>query len=426
MALVRAAGVPGLLQLNSRATEGTGGRDFVEVVGEDGALRAELSRGNRDRLLWQRSDGTHELLPLPADGETFDLGQIQASYDQAGRYLDDGLAAAAYDSAFQSALQMAMLCSAGRILQEWAEAGQGLDSLISIAEAESTRQSSIDEFFDELSGYEPETVSDAIALADAYGMAMQAVGLQTYAADFVSMLNAVETEEEAGVLLTGAAMVYSLIDVVLEFARDRVEIGYGLGGPEIADPGALDDWAETTRRAAEANLVYFDASVLAEVAAQAGMHVDALKQQFIMNEEDYRQAVCALSALEDLTDHVGADTVQASLATLGASSLAFALTSGLVAEYYSLDTEYNAETGATTLGKTKPLITMLDEADKHARAALNEADDAGVDITLPYSYYEAGRLYRESSGDVETKLEALYLYWTSSTYARVMSLLTSE
>lgn len=72
VALVRAAGVPGILQLNSRATQDSGGRDFIEVIGETGALRAEFSRGNRDQLLWQRTDGGHELLPLPHDGETFD------------------------------------------------------------------------------------------------------------------------------------------------------------------------------------------------------------------------------------------------------------------------------------------------------------------------------------------------------------------
>ncbi len=361
---------------------------------------------------------------LVSDG-TLDLDGIQATYDRATDYLSDGLSAAAYDAAFQAALQLAMGYSAGRIQAEWQERGGDLDALVTITESESARRAKVDEFFDELAEYDAKTVSDVIALSDAYSTAMMSVGLLSYAADFVAVLNSVESAEEAVPLLTATAMVYSVIEVALEFARDRVEIGYGLGGAEVADRAALDSWAETTLKAAEANLHYFDTSVLGEVAAQAGMHPDAVKQRFILNEEDYRQAVCAIRALNSLTEYAGKDTEQASLATLGAASLAFALTSGLVAEYYSLDTRYNADTGETSVGKTKPLITMLDEADKRARVALNEADDSGVDITLPYSYYEAGRLYRESGGDVDTKLEALYLFWTSSTYARVMSLLAS-
>ena len=71
-ALVRVAGLPGQIFLSRRATQGTEGAWF-EVVGDEGGLRAALTRGQTEELVFQKLDGSVEQYALPSEGETFPL-----------------------------------------------------------------------------------------------------------------------------------------------------------------------------------------------------------------------------------------------------------------------------------------------------------------------------------------------------------------
>jgi predicted dehydrogenase len=71
-ALVRAGGVPAQVFLSRRATAGADG-SWVEIVGDEGALRAALTRGQVEDLLFEHLDGSIEPVDLPQGGETFPL-----------------------------------------------------------------------------------------------------------------------------------------------------------------------------------------------------------------------------------------------------------------------------------------------------------------------------------------------------------------
>jgi predicted dehydrogenase len=67
----------------SRVTPACGENNFLEVIGEEGALRAFLSRGSRDRLMLLRPGQPSEEVPLPAEassGESCALGRMMRAF----------------------------------------------------------------------------------------------------------------------------------------------------------------------------------------------------------------------------------------------------------------------------------------------------------------------------------------------------------
>lgn len=68
---------------SSRVTPAHGDSGFIEVVGDEGALMAFLSRGNRDELRLLRPGRAAEEVSLPAEsrsGETYALGRMMGSF----------------------------------------------------------------------------------------------------------------------------------------------------------------------------------------------------------------------------------------------------------------------------------------------------------------------------------------------------------
>jgi predicted dehydrogenase len=68
---------------SSRVTPAHGDSGFLEVVGDQGALMASLSRGNRDELRLLRPDGSAEEVALPGisnPGEPYALGRMMRAF----------------------------------------------------------------------------------------------------------------------------------------------------------------------------------------------------------------------------------------------------------------------------------------------------------------------------------------------------------
>src|SRR5439155_1700138 len=85
-------------------------------------------------------------------------------------------------------------------------------------------------------------------------------------------------------------------------------------------------WSGVFKRAAEANLTYFDALVLDQIAADAGMRTDQLKNAFAASNLDYVVATYGASpaALDYLEKNIGKATP-----ALGYAQLGFAVSSYL-------------------------------------------------------------------------------------------------
>jgi predicted dehydrogenase len=68
---------------SSRVTPSHGESGFIEVIGDQGALIASLSRGSQDELRLLRPGGSAEEVSLPDEsrsGETYALGRMMRSF----------------------------------------------------------------------------------------------------------------------------------------------------------------------------------------------------------------------------------------------------------------------------------------------------------------------------------------------------------
>jgi predicted dehydrogenase len=96
-----AAGVQGEFR-SSRVTPSHGDSGFIEVVSDQGALVAVLSRGSRDELRLLRPGGSAQEIPLPEEsrsGETYALGRMMRSFvDSIQRGLSEGDVDATFDA----------------------------------------------------------------------------------------------------------------------------------------------------------------------------------------------------------------------------------------------------------------------------------------------------------------------------------------
>ncbi|MBD3175819.1 MAG: hypothetical protein GF320_11610 [Armatimonadia bacterium] len=351
------------------------------------------------------------------------------SWNEADQHLRAGSSAAAYDSAVESAAYFLMVAKLVQVVVDTIDEGESVDALARVVSREMASGALVDEYLAELAGREPTTVTQAIALADAYAVGMEAIGLLQQAGEFEAELQALDQadQDRAFELLGSLAIIYGVLDAFLDYAQDRIAIGWDLPGPDLAGDTDIQAWTSTMKNAADANVAYFDSVVLEDMAANEGAAPAAFKQAFALFDWDYAFAIGARHARDVIAQDLGEDTPEATWATLGLSIGSFARSSALVAKYYSLGAEYDPTTGTTILSRRAALSAVLDEAENRAGAYLAEAEALGADTTIPYAYYRVGKTYRDYTGGDDTmKLSALESLWKASTYARLMVLLAED
>jgi hypothetical protein len=190
-------------------------------------------------------------------------------------------------------------------------------------------------------------------------------------------------------------------------------------------PKALESWSGVFKRAAEANLTYFDALVLDQVAAEAGVRTEAMKEGFAANNFDYVVATFGASAgaMDYLEKNIGKGSPALGYAQLGFSTASYLASSQLVAAHYSLGAKVDEDGEIVGFARERALSAMLDAASDRARERIAAVDKAGGDSSLPIILFQAGRAARD--GSTKDKMTALVDFWRASTYARLLTLLVN-
>ncbi len=173
--------------------------------------------------------------------------------------------------------------------------------------------------------------------------------------------------------------------------------------------------------AASANVTYFE--------QLAGITDDATRNFAIMMEPDYLTAFIAANLPKlgglaaTLKDEWKEDSLSWGLLSLAAEELGYFKASTLVSKYYSLGVRSDPYTGrAAAVENEKAFMNMLQTAEKKARENARSAKVAAGSIPVQARIaYQNGRILRE--GDVADKLQALELFWASSTYSQTAVML---
>jgi hypothetical protein len=179
--------------------------------------------------------------------------------------------------------------------------------------------------------------------------------------------------------------------------------------------------ATSFQAAAAANVTYFE--------QLAGITDDQTRNFAIMMEPDYLTAWIAANLpklgglAETMKNEWNEDSLAWGLFSLAGEELGYFKASTLVSKYYSLGVKSDPYTGrASAVDNEKAFMNMLQSAEKKAREAARGAKVAAGSIPVQARIaYQNARILRE--GDVADKLQALELFWASSSYSQTAVML---
>ena len=353
--------------------------------------------------------------------------ELMTSADEQGQrsysYYDQGMATAAYGEAMGAAMKAGVAFHAAKVVEAYVLGG-GEDSALSYVDSLSSVNLRADAILDRLQSQPARTLGDVVALGDAYGQSTVAMGL-------VDLANGVlqdeygyaEDDSSKAAALAKAALYFAIADHALQLAEDSIEMGMGYGSLPAPPEDRVRSMSELLRKAAEANLNYFDTVVLDDVARNVGAHPDLIRSQFAGSDFDYMFAISSLNALPTIQEKAGPG--EAGLyATLGAALNSYTLSSTLVAKYYSLGAQIDEDGNLVGVSNEREMIDMLDFAERRSRETIAVATNLEIEPVQPVIYYEAGKIDRE--GSLDDKFSALKNFWTSSMQGQILATLSGK
>ncbi len=353
------------------------------------------------------------------DYEEARAADAQTTIDRANKYLSQGLLGPGYFTSLASTFYATVAFN--YVETEQIIATQG-DLAAADALAGSKIHDALVETQDRLLATEPQNVSQALALMQAWGHWTAASGLVDEADSELAYL---PTEPDAGSERLDAIYlaVYNFTRAYqsLWAADDALVLGDTLEGTPIASTEALDQLAEAYRLAANANLETIRALVVLPLAEEEGFTEAQADAVLAYQDGNYAEA-SAIAAYYSFLDNVLPEGPQRDYAVLGAALTSFADSATSLADHYSYQAERDADGYIVGFTNEKALAASLDFARGRARTMIAQVAQGGNDVALPILYYENAGVERE--GYPEDKLSSLYDYWTAGLYARVAAVLS--
>lgn len=180
--------------------------------------------------------------------------------------------------------------------------------------------------------------------------------------------------------------------------------------------------------AAAANLAYLDALIVAQVAKERGITVDAAREQFAAFDPGYLVALMAanVGGLPGLPAELRAAWGESSIAwglfQLAAGEVSYERSSGILNEYYTLEAQPGPDGRAATVVHEAAFEHMLVRAERRAREQAHAAQVATGAIPVQTRiHYQIAK--SQAAGDLTDRLEALGSYWTAATFAQTAVML---
>jgi len=347
------------------------------------------------------------------------LSDASSAGDRADKYFSQGMASAAYAAATEAALNASIGYATSKMVEAYASGG--LASVAKYAKSFQTVNTKIDALQDNLRTQKVATMSDTIAISDAYGWLNLAMGISGLADQ--ALQKKVANENEALGVIAEAALYYAVADHAVTLAKDSLDIGMGFGTAAAPSEAKMASLAEIFRRAAEANLTYFNSVVVDGYAQQFGVHPTVMQNRFAQVDLNYVFVYTSLGNIAALQSKAGGGA-PGSLAALGGAMNSYALSSGLVAKYYSLGTEVDKDGNISGIQNERAMINMLDFAEKRAKETIGLAVALGTEPVQPVLYYDQAKIERE--GSIESKFNALTDFWHAAMQAQAMAMLSGK
>ncbi len=390
----------------------------------------EILRKSTENWL-QQSQKVYAASRKLSSSESFAPGwkSVEESYDQAATWLKQGLVAAAYWRAME-ALSQSLGLLAYSTMAERLSAGKPVEALQVFGDMENEANRNLRVAFQTLSDAPPEYINATIAALDAYEAAIAGYVALGFAKNSLgdilarmqdAMARKAKPEEMAALFNELYGPLGELVKVQIDslLAIDSAELMKTQRNGKGTKLARLGEVARLYQGAASANVEYFDAIFVRELAAQSGKSAELVSRVLMQQEANYRNAILHLKVPEAEAIDLVATGLPTDLAKLAGALSSFFASSTLVAKFYSIGAMMDANGRFVGVEREKALIATLQLAEEKARE--NAAVAMAVVGVIPESAkvcYQIGLVLRDRS-TYEEKLQALEQFWRSSAWSQV-------
>jgi predicted S18 family serine protease len=345
------------------------------------------------------------------------LTDATSAHAEATKLSNEGLQAGAFSKAVQAAAFANAASTTGSQLQVLLT--QGVAPFVSKIKASESISGDISGLVDTLKTFQPKTVSDAGALVEAYGDAVDAVSLSLFAQNLLSSTAGLSLDDQIAQVTEGAVF-YEFAGTIVGEASDVLDVGRDLGGAQLGPKVDTHDVAEFFRKAGEANLSAFETVIINPEADQLNISDDSAKQQFEVNDLNYGLSVSGLNVMGALQQYFGT-AASSDYAELGGAVSLYNRTSGLIAKYYSLGVVDPKTLDVTGISNDAAFSAAISLAQSQLAGGVGLLQSKNVNPTIAVADNEIAGVDRE--GDASDKIDALTEYWDGYLNSRVLSYL---
>ena len=341
---------------------------------------------------------------------------------KATRDLNQGLVGVAYFDITDAVSRMRQANVDGTLLERYNAGGfnPALEYLKSVVIVESELQAAVNQ----IQLQQPKTVSDLVALFDAYSALGAAEGQIIRAQSRLDALSAnlpKYTKDQILVEIMNIGDDMTSASNYVQIALDSVDFESGYGTAPIPQPARIQAIADTLSQAGAANLALFESTIIGPTAQQLNTSTDQVKTNLMGNDGDYRVAVFSGIGEQRLVQLMQSP-LHTEAMVFGNAQNVYAYSSVLIAKYYSLGAQWDKNFKVASFNNGKALGEMLDFADARAKELISLCGDE-----IPISaliYYENARSLRQSNAD--DQVVALNYYWQAVALAQADAFLTGK
>ncbi len=352
---------------------------------------------------------------LRQDLQSYAIAAAQ-DFQRAQQLAKTGSQAGAFQAAVSADALMYAIAQTGQSLPVLL--AQGTGPFVSRIKASQSIGGEVTGLVAKLNGFKPQSVSDAGALISAYGDAVDALSLSTFADELFDAH--VPTLQQAINDAAEGAIYFDVAGTLVDAAGDVLATGRGLGGPALGPRLDLGDIATFFRLAAEANLSAFQTVVIAPYADARNTSVGSAEHAFALSDVDYGLAQAGDSLIRALPSYFGGPST-ADYARLGGALALYDRTAQLLATYDSLGQVDPMTLQLSGIGSAAAFNSVIGVAHGQLAASIGQLRSKNVNSTTAVSDIEIGGV--DQDGAVNDKFSALGDYWDGYLNSRVLAYL---
>ncbi|GIG23309.1 hypothetical protein Cch01nite_40330 [Cellulomonas chitinilytica] len=381
---------------------------------------------------YQTANNAFNGLPLEvqtAISSTLLPDKAAAAFDRATDLQRQGLVAGAFTKAQEAAALMETLLAVGSALNPLFTQGlDGLPVMLQTMTDISPAERRFFSFLDQLSTYEPATLSDVEAVTTAYGGAFDAYSMLSFATAELQQITATYEQgaytslEQLFTDLTLPLLYAELAKAELTNTQAVYEVGRENGGAAIREDLDLRQVGDFFRRGADANFAAFSTSgVVAQLAESNGVSTDLVINHLAQYDANIALSVNQSVVAEAFADYIGEGKPNASYAIMGYGLSNYVRNQLLVEKYYNnaiVDEQYQV----VGLQFEGALDNALDLGRAQLSAEIDHLRTHESPPVISVGQYEAGGVFRADGAPAE-RFDALWYYNSGFLLTRLMSYL---